>query len=99
MVPSVVSAVKSGATSPRRIAMSAPCMNDASPSTELLKSSRRPLILSNLYLICRLLVRGDWFSCETGEMQASPVVAAFDLDGTLTEGGSVFPWLRFVAGD
>lgn len=27
-----------------------------------------------------------------------PVVAAFDLDGTLTEGGSVFPWLRFVAG-
>lgn len=32
-------------------------------------------------------------------MQTSPVVAAFDLDGTLTEGGSVFPWLRFVAGD
>jgi phosphatidylglycerophosphatase C len=28
----------------------------------------------------------------------SPVVAAFDLDGTLTEGGSVFNWLRFVAG-
>ena len=28
-----------------------------------------------------------------------PVVAAFDLDGTLTEGGSVFPWLRFVAGN
>jgi phosphatidylglycerophosphatase C len=27
-----------------------------------------------------------------------PVVAAFDLDGTLTEGGSVFAWLRFVAG-
>jgi phosphatidylglycerophosphatase C len=27
-----------------------------------------------------------------------PVVAAFDLDGTLTEGGSVFPWLRFIAG-
>jgi phosphatidylglycerophosphatase C len=27
-----------------------------------------------------------------------PVVAAFDLDGTLTEGGSVFPWLRYVAG-
>jgi len=27
-----------------------------------------------------------------------PVVAAFDLDGTLTEGGSVFPWLRHVAG-
>jgi HAD superfamily hydrolase (TIGR01490 family) len=27
-----------------------------------------------------------------------PVVAAFDLDGTLTEGGSVFPWLKFVAG-
>jgi len=27
-----------------------------------------------------------------------PVVAAFDLDGTLTEGGSVFKWLRFVAG-
>ncbi|HEV2427595.1 MAG TPA: HAD family hydrolase, partial [Acidimicrobiales bacterium] len=26
-------------------------------------------------------------------------VAAFDLDGTLTEGGSVFRWLRFLAGD
>jgi phosphatidylglycerophosphatase C len=25
-------------------------------------------------------------------------VAAFDLDGTLTEGGSVFPWLRYVSG-
>ena len=29
---------------------------------------------------------------------AAPVVAAFDLDGTLTEGGSVFEWLRFIAG-
>ncbi len=28
----------------------------------------------------------------------SPVVAAFDLDGTLTEGGSVFKWLGAVAG-
>lgn len=28
----------------------------------------------------------------------APVVAAFDLDGTLTEGGSVFAWLRLVAG-
>jgi phosphatidylglycerophosphatase C len=27
-----------------------------------------------------------------------PVVAAFDLDGTLTEGGSVFAWLRHLAG-
>ncbi len=27
-----------------------------------------------------------------------PVVAAFDLDGTLTRGGSVFPWLQSVAG-
>jgi phosphatidylglycerophosphatase C len=32
-------------------------------------------------------------------MQSTPVVAAFDLDGTLTEGGSVFHWLRFIAGD
>lgn len=32
-------------------------------------------------------------------MSSSPVVAAFDLDGTLTEGGSVFAWLRFIAGD
>ena len=33
-------------------------------------------------------------------MQSSsrPVVAAFDLDGTLTDGGSVFPWLCRVAG-
>ena len=28
----------------------------------------------------------------------SPAVAAFDLDGTLTEGGSVFLWLRRLAG-
>jgi phosphatidylglycerophosphatase C len=28
----------------------------------------------------------------------SPTVAAFDLDGTLTEGGSVFPWLRHLSG-
>ena len=27
-----------------------------------------------------------------------PVVAAFDLDGTLTDGGSVFPWLVANAG-
>lgn len=27
-----------------------------------------------------------------------PIVAAFDLDGTLLEGGSVFRWLRHVAG-
>jgi phosphatidylglycerophosphatase C len=32
-------------------------------------------------------------------VSSSPVVAAFDLDGTLTEGGSVFHWLRFLAGD
>ncbi|MDE3092463.1 MAG: HAD-IB family hydrolase [Acidobacteriota bacterium] len=29
----------------------------------------------------------------------SHTVAAFDLDGTLTEGGSVFAWLRFIGGD
>jgi phosphatidylglycerophosphatase C len=28
----------------------------------------------------------------------APIVAAFDLDGTLTEGGSVYPWLQHVAG-
>ncbi|MBW4078765.1 MAG: HAD-IB family hydrolase [Acidobacteria bacterium] len=28
-----------------------------------------------------------------------PVVAAFDLDGTLTQGGSVYHWLRYLAGD
>jgi phosphatidylglycerophosphatase C len=32
------------------------------------------------------------------EHQNQPVVAAFDLDGTLTRGGSVFPWLKFIAG-
>ncbi len=32
-------------------------------------------------------------------MDNAPVVAAFDLDGTLTEGGSVFHWLRYLAGD
>jgi len=30
---------------------------------------------------------------------SGPRVAAFDLDGTLSEGGSVFPWLRFLCGD
>jgi phosphatidylglycerophosphatase C len=30
---------------------------------------------------------------------SSPIVAAFDLDGTLTRGGSVFHWLRYLAGD
>lgn len=30
--------------------------------------------------------------------QSPPTVAAFDLDGTLTEGGSVFLWLRHLAG-
>ena len=30
--------------------------------------------------------------------ERSSVVAAFDLDGTLTEGGSVFPWLKSIAG-
>jgi HAD superfamily hydrolase (TIGR01490 family) len=32
------------------------------------------------------------------DAQSPPVVAAFDLDGTLTEGGSVFPWLKSIAG-
>lgn len=27
------------------------------------------------------------------------IVAAFDLDGTLSEGGSVFKWLRYLRGD
>ena len=30
---------------------------------------------------------------------STPVVAAFDLDGTLTKGGSVFHWLRHVCGN
>ena len=44
--------------------------------------------------------RGHAKDCETGfvEHQNQPVVAAFDLDGTLTRGGSVFPWLKFIAG-
>lgn len=39
-------------------------------------------------------------ACETDLVTDSPVpvVAAFDLDGTLTEGGSVFLWLRRLAG-
>ncbi|HTT58584.1 MAG TPA: HAD-IB family hydrolase [Acidimicrobiales bacterium] len=28
-----------------------------------------------------------------------PTIAAFDLDGTLSNGGSVFKWLRFLRGD
>jgi phosphatidylglycerophosphatase C len=32
------------------------------------------------------------------ESPSPPVVAAFDLDGTLTEGGSVFDWLKSIAG-
>jgi HAD superfamily hydrolase (TIGR01490 family) len=30
---------------------------------------------------------------------SSSAVAAFDLDGTLTDGGSVFKWLRHIAGN
>jgi phosphatidylglycerophosphatase C len=42
----------------------------------------------------------DRKGCETSAVNAEspPVVAAFDLDGTLTEGGSVFPWLKSIAG-
>ncbi len=29
---------------------------------------------------------------------SSPTVAAFDLDGTLSDGGSVFKWLRYLRG-
>ncbi len=38
--------------------------------------------------------------CETGAMSSptAPVIAAFDLDGSLTEGGSVWRWLRYIAG-
>lgn len=28
----------------------------------------------------------------------APIVAAFDLDGTLSDGGSVFKWLRYLCG-
>lgn len=41
-------------------------------------------------------------ACETRAVNqpppTQPVVAAFDLDGTLTEGGSVFDWLKYLAG-
>lgn len=42
----------------------------------------------------------DHKGCETTNVDQAlpPVVAAFDLDGTLTEGGSVFPWLKWIAG-
>lgn len=46
-------------------------------------------------------IQWDWcVCCETRgvEQLRSPVVAAFDLDGTLTNDGSVFAWLRHVAG-
>ncbi len=37
--------------------------------------------------------------CETGLVSApGPTVAAFDLDGTLSDGGSVFKWLRYLCG-
>jgi phosphatidylglycerophosphatase C len=35
---------------------------------------------------------------QSTPQRSEVVVAAFDLDGTLTEGGSVFAWLRTVAG-
>jgi phosphatidylglycerophosphatase C len=39
-------------------------------------------------------------SCETGGVTDPPptTVAAFDLDGTLSDGGSVFKWLRYLRG-
>jgi phosphatidylglycerophosphatase C len=41
------------------------------------------------------------WACETAKVTISsvPTVAAFDLDGTLADGGSVFKWLRFLRGD
>ena len=37
--------------------------------------------------------------CETGVVTSpGPIIAAFDLDGTLSDGGSVFPWLTFLCG-
>jgi hypothetical protein len=44
--------------------------------------------------------RRDDRACETGTMSETPrpVVAAFDLDGSLTEGGSVWHWLRYNRG-
>ena len=39
-------------------------------------------------------------ACETEHVSTppEPSVAAFDLDGTLSDGGSVFKWLRFICG-
>src|SRR5450631_736409 len=100
MGPSVVSAEKSGATSPRRIAMCAPCVSFASRLTGRCHFSERFRIVAIIHWICRFSEQRDPKACETGDVSDSsaPVLAAFDLDGTLTEGGSVFEWLRFIAG-
>jgi phosphatidylglycerophosphatase C len=45
-------------------------------------------------------VRPGAEACETDHVSTppAPVVAAFDLDGTLSDGGSVFKWLRSICG-
>lgn len=57
-------------------------------------------IVLKTYLSYRDLGTHPRQPCETVLVPSSiePVVAAFDLDGTLTNGGSVFAWLRHISG-
>ena len=64
--------------------------------TSVTESSDLSLFTTEFIEICEGCSR---WGCETREMtNPPPVVAAFDLDGTLTEGGSVFHWLSYIAG-
>lgn len=60
---------------------------------------RPVLILDHFSHISSHCVKTPVAPCQNAGVNSDrPVVAAFDLDGTLTEGGSVGRWLRAVGG-
>src|SRR5258706_2473832 len=73
---------RSPATARRR---NSPCACSPSPGGERCRPARRSAMSANPMQERRLLPKNR-------------VVAVFDLDGTLTFGGSLFSFLRFVAG-
>lgn len=60
----------------------------------------RPVLIPDHFSqISSLCVKTAQGPCQTARVNFDrPVVAAFDLDGTLTEGGSVGRWLRAIGG-
>src|ERR1035437_5579222 len=80
--------------------MIAPCVRGASHSAAPRHLSGRFFILADYHGSYRLFDDPRWYACETRGVTTppSPIVAAFDLDGTLSKGGSGFKWLRCLSG-